>query len=62
MRRLVERPRSRFNAAVAEVDDNDVLQRATVGFAVVSTTRVHARQMIGRIAGFIEGMGLAIPV
>lgn len=62
MRRLVERARSRFNAAVAEVEDNDVLQRATVGFVVVSSSRVHARQMIGRVAGFIEGMGLAVPV
>lgn len=62
VRRLVERSRSRFNAAVAEVEDNDVLQRATIGFVVVSSSRVHAQQMIGRVAGFIEGMGLAVPL
>lgn len=32
---LKERVRSRFNAAVAEVDHQDLWQRATIGFAVV---------------------------
>ena len=32
---LKERVRSRFNAAVAEVDHQDLWQRATLGFAVV---------------------------
>jgi uncharacterized protein YlxP (DUF503 family) len=62
VRRIVERARSRFNAAVAEVDDLDALQRATVGFAVVSNDRVHARRMIARVASFLEGSGLAVPL
>jgi uncharacterized protein YlxP (DUF503 family) len=32
---LKERVRSRFNAAVAEVDHQDLWQRSTIGFAVV---------------------------
>jgi len=32
---LKDRVRSRFNAAVAEVDHQDLWQRATLGFAVV---------------------------
>lgn len=62
VRRLVERARSRFNAGVAEVDDLDALQRTTVGFVVVSNSRVHATQMISRIAGFLEAMGIAVPL
>lgn len=62
VRRIVERARARFNASVAEVDDLDALQRTTVAFAVVTNDRVHAARMIARIARFVEGSGLAVPL
>ena len=59
VRRIVERTRSKFNASVAEVADNDVLQRAVIGITVVGNSASHVDSMIGRIGGFVEGLGIA---
>ena len=59
VRRIVERTRAKFNASVAEVADNDVLQRAVVGITVVGNSASHVDSMIGRIGGFVEGLGIA---
>ena len=39
---LMERLHNKFNVAVAEVDDNDRWQMATIGVACVSNTQAHA--------------------
>jgi len=39
LRRVKDRVRSKFNAAIAEVDDNDVWQRGVVGLALVGNDR-----------------------
>lgn len=57
--RLVERTRAKFNAAVSEVAQNDVHRRAVIGVAVVGNEGSHVDAMLGRIAGFMEGLGLA---
>jgi hypothetical protein len=59
VRRAVERTRSRFNAAVAEVDANDSLSRAVIGAAVASNSAAHADAMLARICSFVEGLALA---
>ncbi len=51
---LKERIRSRFNIAVAEVDYQELWQRATLGLAVVSTEADHARKVLDEVLGFIE--------
>jgi len=59
VRRIVERTRAKFNASVAEVADNDVLQRAVIGITVVGNSASHVDSMISRIGGFVEGLRLA---
>ncbi len=49
VKRVVERARSRFNAAVAEVEDQDVHRRAVIGLAVVSSDARHATSMLDTI-------------
>ncbi len=49
VRRLIDRSRSRFHAAVAEVDALDVHQRAVLGIAVVSNDARHATSMLDTI-------------
>lgn len=49
VRRVIERARARFNAAVAEVDDQDVHRRAVIGVAVVSNDARHATSMLDTI-------------
>ncbi len=59
VRRIVERTRAKFNASVAEVADNDVLQRAVIGITVVGNSSSHVDSTISRIGGFVEGLGVA---
>jgi uncharacterized protein YlxP (DUF503 family) len=59
VRKVVERTRSKFNASVAEVADNDLKRRAVIGVAVVGNTAAHVDSMLGRIGGFIESLALA---
>jgi hypothetical protein len=54
LRRITDRLRAKFTAAIAEVGYQDTWQRATLGVAVVSNEGEHARSMLDRITGFVE--------
>ena len=41
LRRITDRVKARFNVAVAEVDDQDLWQKATLGLSVVGNDRRH---------------------
>jgi uncharacterized protein len=62
VRRVVERTKNKFNAAVAEVSDNDSLQRAVLGAAAVGNSAAHVDSMLGHICAFIEHLGVAAVV
>ncbi len=51
---LTSKVRNRFNASIAEVDDNDVWQVATLGIACVSNSSRHADEMLSSVLSFIE--------
>ncbi len=51
---LIDKTRHRFNAAVAEVDTQDVYQTLTIGVAVVSGTMAHAQNALDEIVRFME--------
>jgi len=48
------RVRSRFNASIAEVDDLDLWQTATLGVAVVGNDRRHLNGLLERIRQTVE--------
>ena len=54
LKSMLEKVRSRFNVSIAEVDQQELWQRATVAFACVSNERVHADQMISAVIRFLE--------
>jgi uncharacterized protein YlxP (DUF503 family) len=56
---IVERTRSKFHVAAAEVADLDQHRRATLGFAVVSNDARHARSMLDKLVGFVAGASQA---
>jgi uncharacterized protein YlxP (DUF503 family) len=60
LRRIVDRTRNQFNAAVAEVGALDEHRRALVGFAVVSNDSRHANSMLDTISGFVSGLTEAV--
>jgi uncharacterized protein YlxP (DUF503 family) len=59
IRRVVERTRNRFPVSVAEVDNLDLHQKATIGFAVVSNDARLADSVLNRVMDYIEELHLA---
>jgi uncharacterized protein YlxP (DUF503 family) len=55
LRRVKDRTRQKFNAAVAEVEDNDVWQRAVLGVAVVGNDGRFVESALDEVIRFIGG-------
>jgi hypothetical protein len=56
---VVGRIRSSFNASAAEVGDNDVLQRAEIGFALIGNDRRHINSKLDKILNMVSEMCVA---
>ncbi len=56
---LIEKSRHRFNVSVAEVADQDVHQRSTIGIAVVGSDGRVLNSLLDRIIDFMDSLGLA---
>ncbi len=54
---LIDRLRRKYNVAVAEVDQLDHWQRATLGVACVTNNRRFACQVLSRVVNWVEGAG-----
>ena len=52
---ILERARTRFHVAAAEVDDLDAHRRATLGFAVVSNEARHVESILDKLVSFVAG-------
>jgi uncharacterized protein YlxP (DUF503 family) len=59
LRRITDRVKARFNASVAEVEDQDLWQRATIAFSVVGNEQRHVDEQLEKILHFVEEMYLA---
>jgi uncharacterized protein YlxP (DUF503 family) len=55
VRSLKERIRQRVHAAVAEVDHQDLWQRAALGVAVISGERRQIGEMLQSVRNLVEG-------
>jgi hypothetical protein len=53
LKSITTRVRSKFNVAVAEVDDHDLWQLATLGICCVSNDKRHANEVLSKVADFI---------
>lgn len=56
---LVEKSQNRFNVSVAEVADQDVHQKASIGIAVIGNDGRVVNSVLDRIIDFMEALGLA---
>lgn len=59
VRRVTDRVKAKFNVALAEVEDNDVLNRAVVAMSVVGNERAHVNEMMDKIFQYIDDMYVA---
>ena len=62
LRRVKDRVRSKFNAAIAEVDDNDVWQRGVVGLALVGNDRRFVESALDEVVRFVRDLAEATNV
>jgi len=54
LRRVKDRTRGKFNVAVAEVEDNDVWQRAVLGLAVVGNDGRFVESALDEVIRFVR--------
>jgi uncharacterized protein YlxP (DUF503 family) len=58
VRSVAQRIRNKFQVAVAEVDDNDAWQIATIGVACIANTARHCDDVLAEIVAYVEGSRL----
>lgn len=51
---LCARIRNKFNVAIAEVDDNDAWQTATLGITCVSNSNRRVEQALDKVVSYID--------
>lgn len=56
---LIEKSRNRFPVSIAEVDDLDRYQRATLGIAVIGNDSRLLNSILDKVVDYMAGMGLA---
>jgi uncharacterized protein YlxP (DUF503 family) len=54
LKSIIGRVKSRFDVAVAEVDDNDMWQLATIGVCCISNNKRHSNEVLSKVVRFIE--------
>jgi len=59
LRRIKDRVRQKFNAAIAEVGENDAWQSAQIGFAVVANDKRFVEAVVENIVTFVDSLALA---
>jgi len=53
LKSIVSRVENKFNVAIAEVDNGDMWQLATIGFCCVSNDHRHANEVMSKVVDFI---------
>ncbi len=56
---LVEKCRHRFNASVAEIADQDLYQRSTIGVAIIGNDARLINSILDQIIGYMDSLQLA---
>jgi len=62
LKSIMGRIESKYPVSLAEVDHNDLWQRATIGISCVSKTEHQARKVLSKIEREVEGQNKAIVI
>jgi uncharacterized protein YlxP (DUF503 family) len=54
LKSIIGRVKSHFDVAVAEVDDNDMWQKATIGICCISNNKRNNNEVLSKAVQFIE--------
>ena len=55
LKSITTRVANRFNVSVAEVDDHDLWQLATLGICYVSNNKRHTNEVLSKVVDFVVG-------
>ena len=55
LKSITTRVRNKFNVSVAEIDDHDLWQLATLGICCVSNNKRHTNEVLSKVIDFIVG-------
>ncbi len=62
LKSITTRVASKFNVSVAEVDDQDLWQLATLGISCVSNNKRHANEVLSKVVDFISDSRFEIEI
>jgi uncharacterized protein YlxP (DUF503 family) len=62
LKSITSRVRNKFNVSVAEVDDNDMWQLATIGICCVSNNRRYTNQVLSKVVDFITNSRFEVEI
>jgi hypothetical protein len=51
---IMERTRNKFNVAVAEIDDQDLWQKAVIGVVCIANEKKFINQMLDKVLNFVR--------
>lgn len=54
LKSIMARVKNKFNVSIAEVDEHDLWQLATIGITCVSNDGQHANEMLCKVIDFVE--------
>jgi len=55
LKSITSRVENRFNVSIAEVEEHDLWQLATLGISCVSNSKQHANEVLSKAVDFISG-------
>ena len=53
LKSIIARINSKFNVCVAEIDDHDLWQLATIGICCLSNNKRHANEILSKVVNFM---------
>ncbi len=59
VKRVIHRCRNTFNVAAAEVEDQDLTDRATIGFVTVGNDARYIQGLLDKLEQFVDRLALA---
>ncbi|HUV75233.1 MAG TPA: DUF503 domain-containing protein [Dehalococcoidales bacterium] len=62
LKSITTRIRNKFNVSVAEVDNNDRWQLATIGICCVSNDNRHTNEVLSKVVDFVVGSKFEVEI
>jgi len=59
VKRVINRVQQKFNVSAAEVDENDVINTAVLGFSTVGNDKQFIQSVMDKLVNYVENLELA---